>query len=66
MREPVLTERELTVLRLLAAGRTKRAIGEELHLSFNTVHSHAKSIYRKLAASTRAEAVAAAEALGLC
>ncbi|HSP73177.1 MAG TPA: LuxR C-terminal-related transcriptional regulator, partial [Gaiellaceae bacterium] len=53
-----LTDRELTVLRLLASGRTKRAIAAELHLSFNTVHSHTKSIYRKLGASTRAQAVA--------
>ena len=54
-----LSERELTVLRLLSGGLSEREIGRELYLSFNTVHSHVKSIYRKLGVSSRAEAVAA-------
>ena len=37
-----LSERELTVLRLLSGGLTEREIGRELFLSFNTVHSHVK------------------------
>lgn len=61
-----LTGRELTVLRMLASNRTKREIAAELHLSFNTIHSHTKSIYRKLGASTREQAVARALAEGLC
>jgi LuxR family transcriptional regulator, maltose regulon positive regulatory protein len=56
---------ELAVLRLLASDRSVRQIGEELFLSFNTVRSHTRSIYRKLGVNTRAEAVARAEALGL-
>ena len=39
-----LTQRELEVLRYLAEGLTKREIGKELFLSFNTIHSHTKSI----------------------
>ncbi|WP_028067487.1 LuxR family transcriptional regulator [Solirubrobacter soli] len=53
-----LSERELTVLRYLAGGLTERQVAAELYLSFNTVHSHVKAIYRKLGVSSRAEAVA--------
>jgi len=56
------TDRELTVLRLLSGGSSEREIGEELFVSFNTVHSHVKSIYRKLGVSSRAEALAQARA----
>ena len=52
-----LSERERTVLRLLGSGLTEREIGRELYLSFNTVHSHVKAIYRKLGVSSRADAV---------
>jgi LuxR family maltose regulon positive regulatory protein len=60
-----LSERELTVLRLLSGGLSEREIGQELFLSFNTVHSHVKSVYRKLAVSSRADAVARARDLRL-
>ncbi len=60
---PALSERELTVLRLLGSGRSEREIGAELYVSFNTVHTHVRSIYRKLGASSRAEALARAAAL---
>jgi LuxR family maltose regulon positive regulatory protein len=53
-----LSDRELTVLKHLAAGLTEREIAAELYLSFNTVHSHVKAVYRKLGVSSRAEAVA--------
>ncbi|MDA0162284.1 LuxR C-terminal-related transcriptional regulator [Solirubrobacter ginsenosidimutans] len=52
-----LSERELTVLRHLRGGLSEREIAAELYLSFNTVHSHVKSIYRKLGVSSRAAAV---------
>jgi LuxR family transcriptional regulator, maltose regulon positive regulatory protein len=55
-----LTDRELTVLRLLTGGSSEREIGQELFLSFNTVHSHVKAIYRKLGVSSRAAALARA------
>jgi LuxR family maltose regulon positive regulatory protein len=59
-----LTERELEVLRYLAEGLPKRDIGSILFLSYNTIHSHTKSIYQKLRVSTRQEAVEKARDLG--
>jgi LuxR family maltose regulon positive regulatory protein len=55
-----LSERELTVLRHLGSDLSEREIAAELYLSFNTVHSHVKAIYRKLGVSSRAGAVARA------
>jgi LuxR family transcriptional regulator, maltose regulon positive regulatory protein len=52
------------VLRYLADGLSKREIGKVLILSFNTIHSHTKSIYRKLRVSSRQEAIARARELG--
>jgi LuxR family transcriptional regulator, maltose regulon positive regulatory protein len=52
-----LSEREREVLALLSEGRSEREIARELFLSFNTVHSHVKTIYRKLGVGSRAEAV---------
>ena len=49
-----LTERELEVLRLLAAGLTKKQIAERLFISYATVHTHTVHIYAKCAVSTRA------------
>jgi HD-GYP domain-containing protein (c-di-GMP phosphodiesterase class II)/DNA-binding CsgD family transcriptional regulator len=49
-----LTERELDVLRLLAAGRTKRAVAAQLVISESTVHTHTVHIYAKCGVSTRA------------
>jgi LuxR family transcriptional regulator, maltose regulon positive regulatory protein len=60
-----LTAREITVLRLLASKLSQREIGRELFVSLNTVKFHAKSIFRKLGVSTRAEAVARARELDL-
>ena len=49
-----LTERELEILRLLAAGSTKRQIAAELVISQSTVHTHTVHIYAKCGVSTRA------------
>ena len=49
-----LTERELEVLRLLVAGKSKRQIAGELVLSQSTVHTHTVHIYAKCGVSTRA------------
>jgi LuxR family transcriptional regulator, maltose regulon positive regulatory protein len=56
---------ELAVLRGLAAGLSRREIGERLYISLNTVKSHTRELYRKLGANSQADAVARAEALGL-
>ena len=60
-----LTDRELAVLRLLASNLTQREIGAALYVSLNTVKTHTKSIFRKLSASTRKDAVARGRELGL-
>jgi DNA-binding NarL/FixJ family response regulator len=60
-----LTERELDVLRLLAAGLTNREIAEALYLSTNTVKSHLQSIYSKLEVHSRVHAVHRARELAL-
>jgi LuxR family maltose regulon positive regulatory protein len=60
-----LSERELAVLRLFPSRLSQREIGAELYVSVNTVKSHSKSLFRKLGASSRAEAVARAHELGL-
>jgi LuxR family maltose regulon positive regulatory protein len=60
-----LSERELSILRALAGPLSQRDIGRELYLSHNTIHSHTRSIYRKLGASSRAEALQLARERGL-
>jgi LuxR family transcriptional regulator, maltose regulon positive regulatory protein len=60
-----LSERELTVLRLLGGELSQREIGLELFISLNTVKGHVRSIFRKLGVTTRAEAVARGRELGL-
>jgi ATP/maltotriose-dependent transcriptional regulator MalT len=60
-----LSERELVILRLLAAGLTKPEIANELYIAYNTVKTHTRTIYRKLGASRRGEAVEQARSLGL-
>jgi DNA-binding CsgD family transcriptional regulator len=60
-----LTPRELTVLELLAAGRTNRSIAEELFLSRRTVDMHVRNILAKLNAANRVEAAGMAHELGL-
>ena len=60
-----LTEQERKVLMLLKSGLQLREIGRELYVTRNTVHSHVQAIYRKLAVSTRAEALERTRELGL-
>ena len=55
---------ELAVLRLLASDLSTREIGGELFLSPNTVRTHTRALYRKLAVNSRADAVARADLLG--
>jgi LuxR family transcriptional regulator, maltose regulon positive regulatory protein len=60
-----LTRAELRLLPLLSTHRSFREIGERLHVSRNTIKTQAISVYRKLGVSSRSEAVAVAEDLGL-
>jgi LuxR family transcriptional regulator, maltose regulon positive regulatory protein len=58
-----LTVRECEVLKLLAGMLTTAEVAGELYISVNTVKTHLKSIYRKLAANHRGEAVRRAKEL---
>jgi DNA-binding CsgD family transcriptional regulator/tetratricopeptide (TPR) repeat protein len=60
-----LTPRELEVLRLVAAGRSNRAVAEELHISEHTVARHVQNIFPKLGVGSRTEAAAFAHRHGL-
>ena len=51
-----LTQREVEVLRLIAAGRTDRQIAEELFISFRTVGNHVRSILNRTGTANRTEA----------
>ena len=60
-----LSERELTVLHLLANGLSSSEVAKELIVAVSTVRTHIKHIYAKLDAHTRSEAVERAQMLGL-
>jgi ATP/maltotriose-dependent transcriptional regulator MalT len=60
-----LTERELEVLALLAAGRANAEMAAELFVEQSTVKSHLLHLYSKLGVHSRTQAVARARALGL-
>lgn len=60
-----LSEREVVILQLMTQGLTYDAIGSELTISINTVRYHVKSLYGKLGVSSRADAIAYAQELGL-
>jgi LuxR family transcriptional regulator, maltose regulon positive regulatory protein len=60
-----LSVRELAVLRYLPTMLTSQEIAGELFVTLNTVKSHLKSIYRKLDAEGRRDAVRRARELGL-
>jgi DNA-binding CsgD family transcriptional regulator/pimeloyl-ACP methyl ester carboxylesterase len=51
-----LSTREVEVLRLIAAGRSNKQIGEELTISLNTVYRHVSHIFNKTGVSNRTEA----------
>jgi LuxR family maltose regulon positive regulatory protein len=60
-----LSGRELDVLRLLAGDLDGPGIAAELVVSLNTVRSHTKNIYAKLAVNSRREAIRRAAELDL-
>lgn len=60
-----LNERQITVLQLASVGLGTRQIAHKLHLTERTVKYHLSESFRRLATSTRTEAVAKAAALGL-
>jgi LuxR family maltose regulon positive regulatory protein len=60
-----LTDRELSILRMLPGPASQREIGAALYLSINTVKGYTKALYRKLGAASRQEAVSRAREFGL-
>lgn len=60
-----LSQRELEVLRLVAAGLSNREISDRLFLALNTVKGHNRVIFSKLQVQRRTEAIARARELGL-
>ncbi|HMO52412.1 MAG TPA: response regulator transcription factor [Kiritimatiellia bacterium] len=63
--ESRLSPREQTVLTEIAMGRSYKEIAESTGMSPHTVHARVKSIYEKLHAASRSEALAKARELGL-
>jgi LuxR family maltose regulon positive regulatory protein len=61
LKDDLLSDRELEVLRLIASGNTNSEIAEKLYISINTVRSHTKSINSKLDTHNRMQAVARAK-----
>jgi ATP/maltotriose-dependent transcriptional regulator MalT len=59
-----LSSRETGILQMIALGMSNKRIAQSLGITPETVKSHAKSIFVKLASHTRAQAVARAEAVG--
>jgi LuxR family maltose regulon positive regulatory protein len=60
-----LTAREISILRLIADGLATKRIAQTLGIMPETVKSHVKNIFAKLAVGKRAEAVYRAKSLGL-
>jgi LuxR family maltose regulon positive regulatory protein len=60
-----LTDRELEILTLIAAGQKNKEIAEQLVISLNTVLYHIKNIYSKLGVNKRTLAIIKAEELNL-
>jgi LuxR family transcriptional regulator, maltose regulon positive regulatory protein len=60
-----LADREVEVLRLLAAGRSNQRIARDLAVALDTVKKHVTHVPDKLGAANRTEATARARQLGL-
>jgi DNA-binding NarL/FixJ family response regulator len=62
---PVLTDRELEILGLIAAGRANTEIARHLVLSDKTIRNHVSNIFAKLQVADRAQAIVRAREAGL-
>ena len=60
-----LTDRQMQVLRLLAAGKPNKAICRELNIEEGTVKAHIATVFRVLDVANRTEAASVARAIGL-
>jgi LuxR family maltose regulon positive regulatory protein len=57
MKNQIITEQELIILRLLQRGLTNEMISNKAGISINTVKFHLKNIYRKLGVNNRVSAL---------
>jgi len=57
MNRPVLSGRELEIIKLVADGRSNKEIGDRLGITEGTVKTHVKSLLKKLQAPGRTAAV---------
>jgi DNA-binding CsgD family transcriptional regulator len=60
-----ISPREEEVLRLIAAGHSNQEIADKLFLSLNTIKKHTGSLFRKLEAERRTQAIEKARKIGL-
>jgi len=60
-----ISPRELAVLREIAAGHSNKEIAARLHVSSNTIKTHAANLFEKLEAKRRTDAINKARELGL-
>ena len=60
-----LTQREIAIVSLIAAGQSNKEIAIQLGVAPETIKTHLKRIFLKLSARTRAEAVVRAQSTGL-
>jgi ATP/maltotriose-dependent transcriptional regulator MalT len=60
-----LSERELDVLRLIAAGHSNQKLADQLVISVTTVKKHVNHVFGKLGVESRTQAIARAQALHL-
>ncbi|MFI9723300.1 response regulator transcription factor [Streptomyces sp. NPDC052396] len=61
----VLSHRQRRILDGISRGLTNKEIAREMYVSTDTVHTHARHLYKAIGVKTRTEAVAVAHQLGL-
>jgi len=61
----IISQRELSVLKLIAEGLTNQQIAERLFISLHTVKTHARRINAKLGVKSRTQAIIKARELGV-
>ena len=65
MNRPVLSGRELDIIKLVAEGKSNKEVGDRLGITEGTVKTHVKSLLKKLKAPGRTAAVKEAVHLGI-
>jgi len=63
--EIVLTKREIEVLEKISVGKSYWQVSKDLFISFETIKSHMRSIFKKLYVKNKSEAVYKAQSLNL-